>query len=142
MLRSTNCRHAEHTQCSRLILLSRTASLARCRRSATPRISGRKQSTVTTTPPALSVADFFGLPLGAVAAAAGDAIVLVDGGQTIVAINEAASQMFGYAQADLLGQPLSSLNIAPCAAQTRCPLSTIKRPGAQSSRRPACGHSL
>ena len=64
---------------------------------------------MTTTPPALSVADFFGLPLGAVAAAAGDAIVLVDGGQTIVAINEAASQMFGYAQADLLGQPLSRL---------------------------------
>lgn len=64
---------------------------------------------MTTTPPALSVVDFFGLPLGAVAGAARDAIVLVDGGQTIVAINEAASQMFGYAQSALLGQPLSRL---------------------------------
>ena len=64
---------------------------------------------MTTTPHALSVVDFFGLPLGAVAGAARDAIVLVDGGQTIVAINEAASRMFGYTQTALLGQPLSRL---------------------------------
>jgi PAS domain S-box-containing protein len=53
--------------------------------------------------------DFFGLPLSAVAGAASDAIVLVDAQQTVVALNEAASRMFGHAQADILGQPLSRL---------------------------------
>jgi PAS domain S-box-containing protein len=53
--------------------------------------------------------DFLQFPLGAIASAARDAIVMVDARQQIVAVNEAAAQMFGYAQADLLGQPLSRL---------------------------------
>jgi PAS domain S-box-containing protein len=62
-----------------------------------------------TAPAARSAVDFFDLPLGAVSGAVRDAIVLVDAGQNIVAVNESAAQMFGYAQAALVGQPLSRL---------------------------------
>jgi len=49
------------------------------------------------------------LPLGAVAYAAREAIVMVDEQQTIVAVNPAALHMFRCVQAEILGQPLSSL---------------------------------
>lgn len=49
------------------------------------------------------------LPLGPVARAALEAIVMVDEQQKIVAVNPAALHMFRCAQADILGQPLSSL---------------------------------
>lgn len=52
---------------------------------------------------------FFDLPSGMVAGASRDAVVLVDAHQHIVAINAAAAQMFGYAQPDVLGHPLSGL---------------------------------
>lgn len=64
---------------------------------------------MTSTPPALPLVDFFSLPLSAVAGVARDAIVLVDAQQTIVAINKAASKMFGHTQTEILGQPLSRL---------------------------------
>lgn len=52
---------------------------------------------------------FLQLPLGAITEAAHCAIVLVDAGHAIVAINEAAARIFGYTQSAILGQPLSSL---------------------------------
>ena len=64
---------------------------------------------MTDLPTPLAAVGFFDLPLGAVAGAARDAIVLVDSQQCIVALNQAATQMFGHAQAALLGQPLSTL---------------------------------
>ena len=64
---------------------------------------------MTTPAPAAAPVDFLQFPLGTIASAARDAIVMVDGQQHIVAVNEAAARMFGYAQPDLLGQPLSCL---------------------------------
>jgi PAS domain S-box-containing protein len=51
----------------------------------------------------------FSTPLGPIADAAREGIVMIDGDQTIVAVNSAALEMFGWQRADLLGQPLSRL---------------------------------
>jgi len=52
---------------------------------------------------------FFELPVGLVAGASRDAVVLVDAQQHIVALNAAAARMFGHARQDMLGWPLSRL---------------------------------
>src|SRR5699024_11105863 len=39
-------------------------------------------------------------------------------------------------------RPVSVWKLAPCTAQTRMPSFTRNLPGAQSMRRPACGHTL
>ena len=56
-----------------------------------------------------SVVGFFDMPLGAVANAAQEAIVMADPDQTIVALNGAALRLFGVSQSEILGQPLSRL---------------------------------
>lgn len=64
---------------------------------------------MTKRPPSAGAPDFLQFPMGAIASASREAIVIVDGKQHIAAVNEAATQMFGYTQADLLGQPLARL---------------------------------
>jgi len=64
---------------------------------------------MSSVPPIVPAVSLFDLPLGAVASAAGESIVLTDSQQRIVAFNAAAETMFGHAAADVLGQPLSCL---------------------------------
>jgi PAS domain S-box-containing protein len=64
---------------------------------------------MTITAPAAEMVDFLQFPMGTIAVAARDAIVMIDDRQDIVAVNEAAAQMFGYGRTDLLGTPLSRL---------------------------------
>lgn len=64
---------------------------------------------MTIAAPSAVPVDFLQFPLGTIASAARDAIVMVDAQQHIVAVNEAAAQMFGYGQAELLGHLLSCL---------------------------------
>jgi len=56
-----------------------------------------------------SFAGFFAIPIGPFAQAAHEGIVMIDGEQTIVAVNDAALQMFGWKGPDLVGEPLSRL---------------------------------
>lgn len=53
--------------------------------------------------------DYFDTPQGAIASAAREGIVLVDEAQVVVALNAAALSMFGYAQTEIVGQPLDML---------------------------------
>lgn len=53
--------------------------------------------------------DYFDTPQGAIASAAREAIVLVDEAQIVVGLNAAALDMFGYQQAEIVGQPLALL---------------------------------
>lgn len=53
--------------------------------------------------------DLFDLPLGLIANAAAEALVIVDHRQHIVAANPAALAMFGRIPAELIGHPLSTL---------------------------------
>ena len=64
---------------------------------------------MTALPAAALSNGFFDLPSEMVAGASREAVVLVDARQCIVAINAAAARMFGHAQPDLLGRPLSCL---------------------------------
>jgi two-component system, NarL family, sensor histidine kinase UhpB len=64
---------------------------------------------MTTAPPVAPEVGFFELPLSAVASATRETIVVVDSLLRIVALNEAATRMFGYAQASIEGQALSCL---------------------------------
>ena len=66
--------------------------------------------------PAGPMVPLFDLPLGVIAHAASEAIVVVDQQQRIVALNPAAQAMFLHAPARLLGQPLSTLIPAPARA--------------------------
>lgn len=59
--------------------------------------------------PVAEPVDFLQLPFGALAGAASDALLLLDAQQRIVAVNEAGLQMFGRSEAEMAGQPLSSL---------------------------------
>ena len=54
-------------------------------------------------------ASFFETPLGVIARAAREAVVVVDQQQRIVALNPAAQRMFLYTSSSALGQPLSNL---------------------------------
>ncbi len=67
------------------------------------------------TPPGLA-ASLFDTPLGVVAQAAREAIVVIDHQQRIVALNPAAQRMFLCSSAAAIGQPLSSLIPAPMRA--------------------------
>jgi PAS domain S-box-containing protein len=53
--------------------------------------------------------DFFDVPLGAIAGAAWEALVIVDRQQNIVSINPAASDLFGYPADEIVGRPLELL---------------------------------
>ena len=64
--------------------------------------------------------------------AAVDAIVIIDVRGNIVAFNAAAERMFGYAESELLGQPVQVLMPEPYIR--RC--NGHAAPTAQSSRRP------
>jgi len=65
-------------------------------------------------PPAGLSARLFEMPMGVIAHAAREAIVVVDRQQSIVAMNPAAQRMFRYAGGAALGRPLSLL-IPPAA---------------------------
>ena len=65
-------------------------------------------------PPAGLSARLFEMPMGVIAHAAREAIVVVDRQQAIVAMNPAAQRMFRYAGGEALGRPLSML-IPPAA---------------------------
>ncbi len=67
------------------------------------------------TPPGLA-ASLFETPLGVIAKAAREAIVVVDQQQRIVALNPAAQRMFLCTSSAALGQPLSSLIPQPLRA--------------------------
>lgn len=49
----------------------------------------------------------------------GDAVVMIDESQNLVAFNRSACKMFGYSAAELLGQPLDVLLPANAAAHRR-----------------------
>src|SRR5512134_3468001 len=65
-------------------------------------------------PPSGLSARLFEMPMGAIAHAAREAVVVVDRQQSIVAMNPAAQRMFRYAGSEALGRPLSIL-IPPAA---------------------------
>ena len=88
-------------------------------------------------------ASLFELPLGVIAHAASEAIVVVDQQQRIVALNPAAQRMFLCAPSSMLGQPLACLIPAPARAAHEAHVrefqasGTIERP--MCSRRPVTG---
>ena len=88
-------------------------------------------------------ANLFELPLGVIAHAASEAIVVVDQQQRIVALNPAAQRMFLCSPASVLGQPLACLIPAPARATHEAHVrefqdsGTIERP--MRTRRPITG---
>lgn len=80
-------------------------------------------------PSALS-ASLFELPLGVIAHAASEAIVVVDQQQRIVALNPAAQRMFLCSSASMLGQPLTCLIPAPARANHEAQVREFQASGA------------
>ena len=60
-------------------------------------------------PPSGLIASLFTMPLGVIAQAAREAIVVIDAEQRIVAVNPAAQRLFQWTASQTLGQPLTML---------------------------------
>ena len=94
-------------------------------------------------PPSALSARLFELPLGVIAHAASEAIVVVDQQQRVVALNPAAQRMFLCSPASVLGRPLACLIPAPARAAHEVHVREFEASGAierpMRTRRPITG---